>query len=200
MVNLVAEPMAGQHTEIERMADAGIQSPLDSPARSLPAHEGDRREARAYGAAFVPASSSHTWEDIQALVRNGWASRHAQVGDARYDWRLSWPEVREGWEAAGGAFAPPVPDQGAQPTANDQEPSPPAIGAHVFDAFGEPAGRVKGVRDRDFLLGRPLARDVYVPLSAIRWPGRQSLRIGVPNAQLGAMGWERPKLLGLFGG
>ena len=200
MANLMAEPMAGQHTEIERMADAGIQSPLDSPARSLPAHEGDRREARAYGAAFVPASSSHTWEDIQALGRNGWASRHARVGDARYDWRLSWPAVREGWETAGGTFAPPATDQGAQPTASELEPSPPAIGAHVFDAFGEPAGRVKDVRDGDFLLGRPLARDVYVPFSAIRWSGRSTLRIGVPNAQLGAMGWERPKLLGLFGG
>jgi hypothetical protein len=59
---------------------------------------------------------------------------------------------------------------------------------------------VKDVRDGDFLLGRPLARDVYVPFSAIRWSGRSTLRIGVPNAQLGAMGWERPKLLGLFGG
>jgi hypothetical protein len=70
----------------------------------------------------------------------------------------------------------------------------------VFDAFGEPAGRVKDVRDRDFLLGRPLARDVYVPFSVILWPGKRSLRIDVANAELGAMGWERPKLLGLFGG
>jgi hypothetical protein len=59
---------------------------------------------------------------------------------------------------------------------------------------------VKDVWDRDFLLGRPLARDVYVPFSVIRWPGERSLRIGVANAQLGALGWERPKLLGLFGG
>jgi hypothetical protein len=130
MANLVAEPMAGQSTEIERMVDAGIHRPLDSPARS---QAGVRREARAYGAA-------------------------------------------------------------------EPKPSPPAIGAHVFDAFGEPADRVKGVWDTDFLLGRPLARDVYVPFSAIRWPGRHSLRIGVANAQLGAMGWQQPKLLGLFDG
>jgi hypothetical protein len=70
----------------------------------------------------------------------------------------------------------------------------------VFDAFGEPAGRVKAVRDRDFLLGRPLARDVYVPFSAIRWPGESSLRIDVTNAEIDAMGWERPRLLGLVGG
>jgi hypothetical protein len=70
----------------------------------------------------------------------------------------------------------------------------------VFDAFGEPTGQVKDVQDRDFLLGRPLARDVYVPFSAIRWPGPGSLRIDVTNAELGRMDWERPKLLGLFGG
>jgi hypothetical protein len=58
---------------------------------------------------------------------------------------------------------------------------------------------VKAVRETDFLLGRPLARDVYVPFSAIRWPGQWSLRIRVPNAQLGAMGWEQSKPFGLFG-
>jgi hypothetical protein len=68
----------------------------------------------------------------------------------------------------------------------------------VFDAFGEPAGRVKPTRDRDFLLDRPLARDVYVPFSAIRWTSPGSVRIAVSNAQLGVMGWERSKLLGLF--
>jgi hypothetical protein len=70
----------------------------------------------------------------------------------------------------------------------------------VFDAFGEPAGRVKGVRDRDFLLERPLARDVYVPLSAIQQPGHTAIRISEPNDRLDGTGWERPKLLGLFGG
>jgi hypothetical protein len=200
MANSVAEPMARQRTDVERMVDAGVQSPSGFPAPPLPGDERGRREARAYGAALVPVFRSHTWEDMQELARNGWASRHAQVGDARYDWRLSWPAVREGWEAAGGTFAPPATDQGAQPTASEQIPSPPAIGAYVFDAFGEPAGRVKAVRDRDFLLDRPWARDVYVPFSVIRWPSPGSLGLAVSKAQLGAMGWERPKLLGLFGG
>lgn len=200
MANSVAPPMARQHPEMERVADAGHRLPHDAPARPLPTDAGDAREARAYGAACVPAFSSQTWEDIEGLVRSGWASRHAHLGDQRYDWRLSWPAVREGWKTAGGAFAPRVTDQGVQPTASDQEPSPPAIGAHVFDAFGEPAGRVKAVRDRDFLLGRPLARDVYVPFSAIRWPGESSLRIDVTNAEIDAVDWERPRLLGLVGG
>jgi hypothetical protein len=69
----------------------------------------------------------------------------------------------------------------------------------VFDAFGEPAGRVKDVRATDFLLARPLARDVYVPFTEIRWPGEFSLRINVSNGRVGSMGWAQPKLFGLFG-
>jgi hypothetical protein len=160
----------------------------------------DCGEAPAYGAAFVKTlgPGSLTWENIAPLIRAGWASRHDRSCDTRRDWRLSWPAVREGWREAGGAF------EAAAPPSTTHTPPPesivPAQGAHVFDTFGEPAGRVKTVRDDGFLLARPLARDVYVPLSAIRWPGKWSLRVGVPNAQLGSMGWERPKLLGLFGG
>ena len=185
----IGQPPAGE------ARDQAVGSPA---VRS--AEERDRAEARAYGVAFVKAlgPGSPTWETRGPLVGAGWASRHDQSCDPRHDWRLSWPAVRDGWRQAGGAFDPPPP-----PTTTDT-PTPelivPAPGAHVFDAFGEPAGRVKGVRDGDFLLGRPLARDVYVPFSAIRWSGRSTLRIGVPNAQLGAMGWERPKLFGLFGG
>jgi hypothetical protein len=155
-----------------------------------------RREAFSYGAAFVPVFASRTWEAVAELVRNGWASRYDQVGDAREDWRLSWPAVREGWQAAGGAFAPAQANQPLQPTTSEPEPTPPAIGTFVFDAFGEPAGRVKAVRDGDFLLDRPLARDVYVPFTAIRWPSASAIRINVPNGRIGAMGWERSTLLG----
>ena len=198
MPNSVAERVARPDVEVKRVADAGLKGRPGSPSGALAANEDERREARAYGAALVPAFSARPWEDIDALVRNGWAGRQTQIGDGRYDWRLSWPAVREGWETAGGRFAPPARDRAAQPTAGAQQPGPPAIGTHVFDAFGEPAGRVKPTRDRDFLLDRPLARDVYVPISAIRWTSPGSVRIAVSNAQLGVMGWERSKLLGLF--
>jgi hypothetical protein len=166
----------------------------------VPVNERDRREALAYGAAFVPAFGSRTWDDVAELVRNGWASRYDQVSDARQDWRLTWPAAREGWQAAGGQFAPAVADQQSLPTTLERENTPPTVGTFVFDAFGEPAGRVKAARDRDFLLDRPLARDVYVPLGEIRRPSSTAISIGVPNARLGQMGWERSRLFGLFGG
>jgi hypothetical protein len=158
------------------------------------------QEARAYGAGSAKAfgTGSPTWEDVAPLIRAGWAGRHEVVCDPRHDWRLCWPSMKDGWADAGGAFDPPGVDVGTEtPTIERIVPAP---GADVFDAFGEPAGRVKSVRENDFLLHRPLARDVFVPLEAIRWPGRMTLRIGVPNAHVGAMGWERPKILGLFAG
>jgi hypothetical protein len=188
-------------TDVRRQAPAGVpRTPtLDNPAPQS-AEQRDCADARAYGAAFVKVlgPGSPTWEALGPLVRNGWASRHNQVCEPSHDWRLSWPAVRDGWRAASGAFDPPRPATTTEtPVAQLIPPEP---GAHVFDAFGETAGRVKVVRDSDFLLGRSLARDVYVPFSAILWPGQRALRIGVTNAQLGTMGWERPKLLGLFGG
>jgi hypothetical protein len=159
--------------------------------------ERDRAQARLYAAGFVKTlgPGSPSWENMAPLIRSGWAVRHDQLCISRHDWRLSWSAAKDGWHDAGGPFDPPRPPTETPPV----ELIVPARGAHVYDAFGEPAGRVKAVRETDFLLGRPLARDVYVPFRAIIWPGRQSLRIGVPHARVGAMGWEPSKLFGLFG-
>ena len=176
--------MAREMAEVEHTPDSSAETSRD------------RAEALTYGAAFVPVFSPRPWEDVAELVRNGWASRHGQVGDGREDWRLSWPAVRQGWQAAGGGFAPARADQPSQPTTSEPEPSTLTVGMFVFDAFGEAAGRVKAVRESDFLLDRPLRRDVYVPFSAIRWRSSAAIRIGVPNARLGDSDWERSKLLG----
>jgi hypothetical protein len=182
------------------------RSPTETPARFVEARRVEDRsqlnseEARAYGAASANAfgTGSPTWEDVAPLIRAGWAGRHDVAYDPRHDWRLCWPSVKGGWADAGGAFDPPRLDAVTEiPVVERIVPAP---GAHVFDAFGEPAGRVKSVRENHFLLDRPLARDVFVPLEAIRWPGRMTLRISVPNAHIGAIGWERPKIVGLFGG
>ena len=55
-----------------------------------------RREAFAYGAAFVPVFAFRAWEDVAEVIRNGWARRCDQVGAAREDWRLSWPGRERG--------------------------------------------------------------------------------------------------------
>jgi hypothetical protein len=182
------------------------RSPTEAAAPFVNARRVDNRsqfgseEARAYGAASAKAfgTGSPTWEDVSPSLRTGWAGRHQVACDPRHDWRLCWPAVKDGWADAGGAVDSPPLD--AVTEASETERIAPTPGAYVFDAFGEPAGRVKSVRENDFLLDRPLARDVFVPLDAIRWPGRTTLRIGVPNAHVGAVGWERPKILGLFGG
>jgi hypothetical protein len=163
----------------------GVEQP---PESSAPIGPSARTEAFAYGAAFVPVFGSRTWEDVAELARNGWASRYDQVSDAREDWRLSWPAVKEGWQSAGGGFALPWTDQTPQPSTLQPEANPPTVGTFVFDAFGEAAGRVKAVRDGDFLLDRPLRRDVYVPFTAIRSSSSTAIRIGVPNARLDATG------------
>jgi hypothetical protein len=141
----------------------------------------DSQEARAYGAASAKAfgTGSPTWEDVAPLIRAGWAGRHDKACDPRHDWRLCWRSVKDGWADAGGPFDPPRLDSARNVPVVDRIVQSP--GAHVFDAFGEPAGRVKIVRENDFLLDRPLARDVFVPFEAIGWPGRLALRISTRN-------------------
>jgi hypothetical protein len=161
----------------------------------LQALERDQAEVRLYAASFVTilGRGGQTWENMAPLIRGSWAIRHDQFCVPRHDWRLAWSAARDGWREAGGAFDP-LPPVVESPLVDLIVP---ARGARVYDAFGAPAGRVKEVRDGDFLLARPLARDVYVPFGAIIWPGTESLRIRVPNAQMSKMRWERPPLLPL---
>src|SRR5579884_3986342 len=98
----------------------------------------------------MPAMRVWTWEDVMPRVRDAWMAHHAQVCHAPYDWRLAWPAVREGWRKAGGAVAPLVPEdvngREAQVVVSREEWVLPMPGTHMFDAFGEPAGRVKALR------------------------------------------------------
>jgi hypothetical protein len=190
----------------EPIASRGVgqHAHLDTAPTPVSSEQWCGDEARAYGAACAHAQGfvSRTWQEVEPLVRSGWASRHRQVCNVQLNWRITWPAVREGWRDAGGTFEEPAlgaTTHASEPALHDANVKPPSVGAHVFDAFGEPAGRVKAVREHDFLLARPLARDVYVPFSAIRWPGRSALRISVSNGEIATMSWQRPKLLGIFG-
>jgi len=52
----------------------------NTPESSAQSPSPNRREALAYGAAFVPVFGSRSWEEAAELVRNAWASRFNQVG------------------------------------------------------------------------------------------------------------------------
>jgi hypothetical protein len=59
---------------------------------------------------------------------------------------------------------------------------------------GEQVGTVKEVRDRDFLLDRPMRRDVYVPFDYIRDVSSDRLTLSVRSGDIDEMNWERPPL------
>jgi len=99
--------------------------PLAAPAPSFPQNAGRDREgvalpapaqqtdaqaaARArhvdaalkYGAraANLPEWSSHAWDDLAPLLGGGWAGRHHEVCGCADDWRLTFPQVKHGWES-----------------------------------------------------------------------------------------------------
>jgi hypothetical protein len=56
------------------------------------------------------------------------------------------------------------------------------------------AGQVKEVRDSDFLVDRPMARDVYVPFDAIESVG-PDVRLSVTADEVGERDWPRSSLV-----
>ena len=66
-------------------------------------------------------------------------------------------------------------------------------GMEVVGVDGELVGSVKAVRGPDFLVDRPLARDVYVPIGAIQAivgetaneAGRQRIILTIPADRVG---------------
>jgi hypothetical protein len=70
------------------------------------------------------------------------------------------------------------------------------MGTDVFDAEGNSVGTVKEVRANDFLLDRPMARDLYVPFSAVQSTDGGRVTLNVPDDQFDAQGWEAPPLIG----
>jgi hypothetical protein len=67
-----------------------------------------------------------------------------------------------------------------------------AEGMVVVDREGKSIGRVKEVRTTDFLLNRPLARDVYVPYFESRYDGEQVV-VNVLADEIMDQGWASPR-------
>jgi hypothetical protein len=80
----------------------------------------------------------------------------------------------------------------------DPEQVRPGMDVVGFD--GEPVGTVKDVRGSDFLVDRPLARDVYVPIDAVQVivtatgteAGHPRIILTVRADDVGDMGWPSP--------
>ena len=57
-------------------------------------------------------------------------------------------------------------------------------------------GRVRDVRDNDFLVDLPMRRDVYVPFDAIQEVTADYVMLNIPSDRIGDMGWNNPPLTG----
>jgi hypothetical protein len=66
----------------------------------------------------------------------------------------------------------------------------------VFGIDGDEVGRVKEVRPTDFLVDRPMQRDVYVPFDSIQNIAAGRIVLNVRAGQVGDMGWSNPPLMG----
>lgn len=69
-----------------------------------------------------------------------------------------------------------------------------SIGMDVISADDQQVGEVKEVRATDFLVDRPMARDIYVPFDAVAQVG-PDVRLTVTAHEVGERDWPRPSLI-----
>ncbi len=72
-------------------------------------------------------------------------------------------------------------------------------GMRVVGSDGHEVGTVKEVRTNDFLLNRQMARDIYVPFSAVQNVTADTISLNIPSGQVDNMGWANPPLMGSAG-
>ena len=67
-------------------------------------------------------------------------------------------------------------------------------GMHVVGADGKEVGTVKEVRDKDFLIDRPMRRDVYAPFDAIQNVNGDKVTLNVSSDKVDNMNWPKPSV------
>lgn len=67
-------------------------------------------------------------------------------------------------------------------------------GMQVVGSDEKNVGEVKEVRRSDFLVDRPLARDVYIPYEAVQAASGDRVTIAVPAGEVNDQGWANPEL------
>jgi hypothetical protein len=68
------------------------------------------------------------------------------------------------------------------------------VGMHVIGSDGKEVGTVKEVRNTDFLINRPMRRDVYAPFDAIQNVTGDTIRLTVDSDKVDNMGWPKPSM------
>ena len=69
-------------------------------------------------------------------------------------------------------------------------------GMEVVDIVADRIGYVKQIRDVDFLVDRPMKRDLYVPFHAVKQVQDDIVVVDVITENIADMGWEHPPLVG----
>ena len=63
-------------------------------------------------------------------------------------------------------------------------------------ADGEKIGTVKAVHGTDFVLNRPMGRDLFVPFSAVRTVDGERVMLGIRASEVDDQHWPNPELTG----
>lgn len=69
-------------------------------------------------------------------------------------------------------------------------------GMRVIGSDGHDTGTVNEVRANDFLLNRRVARDIYVPFSAVQNVIGEIVSLNIPAGQVENMRWPNPPIMG----
>jgi hypothetical protein len=69
-------------------------------------------------------------------------------------------------------------------------------GMDVIGRDGQEVGQIKEVRSNDFLVDRPMARDIYVPFDACQSTDNGQIRLNVRADDVDNQNWPEPDLLG----
>jgi len=91
--------------------------------------------------------------------------------------------------------------QDSTPPPQDPAAGPPPgagvdVGMDVFDAGGIELGTVKELRQDDFLLNRPMERDVYVPFRFVDQVAGKRVTLTLRTNDISSLIMETPRLFG----
>ena len=74
------------------------------------------------------------------------------------------------------------------------------VGMDVFASDGPQIGVIKHKRARDFLVARPLRRDLYVPNTSVARADKAAVHLSVASHDAAMETWTRPNLFGRLNG